>query len=51
MPRRLTVEQVRAIRAEYATGKVLQKDLARKYGVTRVNISYILRRRTWRNVK
>ena len=52
MPRiKLTAEQVRAIREEYAAGKITQKILAWKYGVTRRNISYILNRHTWKSVR
>jgi len=55
MPRRgnakLTEQEVRAIRTEYATGKVLQKVLAWKYNVTRPAISMVVTRRNWRWVR
>lgn len=46
---KLTYEKVLSIRAEYATGTVLQKDLAKKYGVNQTNISFITRGATWIN--
>ncbi len=51
MPRRLTEEAVRAIRREHATGKVSQKLLGWKYRVTAANISYIVNRLTWKEVR
>ncbi len=51
MTTRLTKEKVRAIRAEYAGGKVRQKTLAWKYRVTPANICLIVNRRTWKDVK
>jgi len=50
MYRKLTEEDVRAIRREYAAG-TLQRVLARKYCVSRENISLIVNRRTWKDVK
>lgn len=47
---RLTPEQVRAIRAQYATGGVGSPQIARQYGVGRTTIKSILSGRTWRHV-
>jgi len=49
-PPRLTVEDVRAIRNELASG-TLQRDLASRYGVTDTCICYINRRKTWAHVQ
>lgn len=46
----LTEEIVRSIRIEAASGTI-QRHLAAKYGVTRANISAIVTRRSWPNVK
>lgn len=46
----LTEDQVRAIRAEYAPGKVRMKDLAEKYGVKLATVSDIIQRRTWKHI-
>jgi hypothetical protein len=43
-------EQVRAIRAEYASSKPRQVDLAARYGVSQHAISCILLRKTWAHV-
>lgn len=45
---RLTAEQVAEIRTQYATGKVYQKDLARRYGVSQSQISHIICDKAWR---
>lgn len=44
---KLTGEQVRMIRAEYAYGNVLQKDLATKYAASKMCISRIVRGLSW----
>lgn len=44
---KLTEEQVKMIRAEYAHGSILQKDLAAKYGVSKMCISRIARGLSW----
>lgn len=46
---KLTAEKVFAIR-EHAAGGVTYKELARRYGVHRTNISLIVRRKTWRHI-
>jgi hypothetical protein len=45
---KLTEEQVAIIRSEYATGTVLQKDLAKRYNVGTQQISKICRGESWR---
>jgi len=47
---KLTEAEVRAMRADYATGKFTQIELARKYNTSQMNASFILRRKTWRRV-
>lgn len=47
---KLTSEQVRTMRAEYAAGGVSHDGLARKYGVSPGNIGFILSRKTWASV-
>jgi len=47
---RLTPNDVRAIRAEYATGTVLFKDLSEKYGMCPTHISRIVKRRSWSHI-
>lgn len=42
---KLTGPQVDAIRAEYATGTVYQRDLAAKYGVTQSLVSHIVNKK------
>lgn len=44
---RLTKAQVEELRKLYATGKYLQKELARMFGIGRSNMSAILRGETW----
>ena len=38
---------VQAIRADYATGRFRQRDLARKYGISRTQVSRIVRGEHW----
>lgn len=45
---RLTPEIVQEIRDRYAAGGVLQKDLAREYGMSKMSISLIVRNKTWK---
>ena len=45
--RKLTQEEVDDIRSRYKDGNVFQRDLAEEYGVTRANISSIIRGKTW----
>lgn len=47
---KLTEDDVRAIRREYAAGGVSQKELALKYGITQMPVSRIIRRVTWKHV-
>lgn len=47
---KLTENQVRSIRAEYAAGGVTQQALADRYGVYQTLISQIILRQTWRNL-
>ena len=46
---KLTANDVQNIRAQYASG-ALQSDLAEQYGVRANNISFIVRRITWKTV-
>jgi hypothetical protein len=46
---KLTRIQVASIRAEYATGKVSQRNLARQYGMAQTTIGAILRGKTWKD--
>jgi len=47
---RLTADQVREIRALYATGAWTQKRLAERFGVTHTQISHIVRGEQWKHV-
>lgn len=47
----LTDKKVRKIRKLYATGEFSQEALAYRFGVTQMNISCIVRRKTWQHVK
>jgi hypothetical protein len=47
---KFTEEQVREIRARYAAGGVMQKDLAAEYGVSRGVMSEMLSGKTWAHV-
>lgn len=44
---KLTEEVVNAIRIEYATGKIMQGDLAKRYGVSLSAMSSLLSGKTW----
>lgn len=46
----LTAELVRKLRAEYVKGKVTQKFLANKYGLTRAVVCDVVMRRSWQHV-
>jgi hypothetical protein len=45
---KLTMEQARAIRAEYAAGGVTQTELAERYGMGQSAISDLLLGRSWK---
>lgn len=47
---RLTEDAVRAIRTEYATGAVSQRQIGERYGVGQMAISDIVRGKTWKHV-
>ena len=47
----LTPNVVAAMRVEYATGQVTQRQLAMRYGVEPMTISEALRGVTWRDVE
>ena len=49
--RKLTDDDVRDIRARYATGTISQRSLASEYGVTQPNIGRIVREETWKGIK
>lgn len=46
---RLTSEDVRDIRRRYAAGEY-QHSIAERYGLTRSNVSHIVRRKSWQSV-
>ena len=48
---KLTEDQVRALRAEYAAGGISQAKLALKYGVSAVAVQRIVTGRTYKNVQ
>jgi predicted DNA-binding protein (UPF0251 family) len=47
---KLRIDDVLAIRAEYASKNTSQEQLARRYNVDQATISSILKRRTWKHV-
>lgn len=47
---RLTEEQVRKIRSEWAKGKVFQWQLAKKYKVSQSQIGAIVTRKKWTHI-
>jgi hypothetical protein len=50
-PAKLTEVQVRAIRERYAVGDISQAALGEEYGVTRMAVSAIVSRRSWKHVR
>ena len=48
---KLTENDVRAIRAEYAVGGTQQRALAGKYGISRTTVREIVNRHTWAHVE
>lgn len=49
-PGKLTADQVIAIRARYAAGGIMQRDLAAEYGIIPGTVCGIVTRRTWRHI-
>lgn len=47
---KLTPEQVRQIRLDYATGKVTQQQLADQHNTSRANIGLIVNHKNWKKV-
>jgi hypothetical protein len=47
---KLTVDQVKEIRLEYATGTTTYRKLAQKYGVSHTVIRYVVIGKTWQSV-
>lgn len=47
---KLTEAQVRAIRSRYAAGGVLQRELAAEFDTTRMNVSSIINRQSWKHL-
>lgn len=47
---RLTEKDILDIREEYKTSKILQKDMAKRYNVSQVMISRIIKRKTWTHI-
>ncbi len=47
---KLTAENVRAIDALYRTGSSTQKEIAKQYGVSRVTVTDIVNRHTWKHL-
>jgi hypothetical protein len=47
---KLTEDDVREIRLLYATGKCLQPELARRFAVSKMTISDVVRRKTWKHL-
>jgi hypothetical protein len=47
---KITESDVRAIRKRYATGHVLQREIAADYGLTVSNVNAIVNRRSWSHV-
>lgn len=46
----LSVEDVRAIRAAYAAGGIRYADLATRYGVGKMTVCLVVRRKTWAHI-
>ena len=47
----LSDDQIRAMRAEYALGKISQRDLGKKYGMSQTATFAIVNRDTWSDVR
>lgn len=47
---KLTEEQVRELRDDYAAGGVTQQQLAKRYNINNSTVCYILKRRTWTHI-
>jgi len=47
---KLTEKQVLRIRKLYATGEYTQTAIATAYGVTSINVHFIIHRRTWKHI-
>jgi len=47
---KITEDVVREIRSRYAVGGIMQKELAKIYGITQSNVSVIVLRRTWKHL-
>jgi predicted XRE-type DNA-binding protein len=47
---KLTEDQVGEIRALYATGRVLQRDIAERFGISLPNVSVIVNRKSWTHI-
>lgn len=47
---KLNLEQVKAMRAEWANGNVTQTELGRRYGVSSHQAHVIVRNKSWKNV-
>jgi hypothetical protein len=48
---KLTENQVRKIRKEYANTAITEENLGKKYGITQTDVGLIIRRKTWAWVK
>ncbi len=46
----LTKTMVRKIRELYSSGKFFQRELAKKFGITQVNVSRIVLRKNWKHI-
>lgn len=46
-----TVEAVRTMRQRYALGGITMRELAEEYGLTLSNVSFIIRRITWKHIE
>jgi hypothetical protein len=46
----LKVADVQSIRAEYASGRALQREIGERYGISQSSVSNIIHRRTWRHI-
>jgi DNA invertase Pin-like site-specific DNA recombinase len=45
---KLTEDAVKAIISQYASGGITQRELSRKYGISRAQISHIVNRKYWK---